>query len=70
MRVRCPYCREKIRKDASICPYCQQRIEPVQGSRFSFVTTFLMLGAMASAGIAAGLLWGYYSEKRLWQDEV
>ncbi|GEM_PF-1771309 len=70
MRIRCPYCREKIRKDASICPHCQQKLESSNDNSLSFATTLLLLGAMVSTGIAVGLLWGYYAETRLWHDET
>ena len=26
----CPYCKKKIKKDATVCPYCQKEVPPIE----------------------------------------
>jgi predicted amidophosphoribosyltransferase len=26
----CPYCKKKIKKDATVCPYCERKVTPIK----------------------------------------
>lgn len=28
----CPYCKKKIKKDATVCPHCQREVKPIVDS--------------------------------------
>lgn len=65
---RCPYCKEKIRKDASICRYCHKELAPLKeegGCGTKIFAAFIGL----TAGALLAFLWGYYQERLKWREE-
>lgn len=65
---RCPYCREKIRKDAMVCRYCRNKITPLEKEGECGTKLFAAFTGLA-AGALMALLWGYYQERLKWRDE-
>ncbi len=66
----CPYCKEKIKKNAVICRYCHKELKPEDhGDCGSSLWVFaglcgLMLGAAAALGL------GYVNERRRWEADT
>jgi hypothetical protein len=65
----CPYCKERIKREALICRYCQREVEPVphRGNPWP-MGIFLGLIALSAAG-ALSFLAGYYRERCRWKAE-
>ncbi len=67
-RMRCPYCKELIRRDALVCRYCNREVEPERnGDSCTAGVLFGLIGL--AAGAVSALAWGYYNERRRWHDE-
>ncbi|MGQ9813200.1 MAG: hypothetical protein ACUVQ2_07475 [Dissulfurimicrobium sp.] len=65
---RCPYCREKIRKDATICRYCHKELTPLEKEGGYGTKLFTAFTGLA-AGALIAFFWGYYQERLKWRDE-
>ncbi|MGB9711703.1 MAG: hypothetical protein ACP5J5_04515 [Dissulfurimicrobium sp.] len=65
---RCPYCREKIRKDALICRYCRKELTPLKKENDCRLKLFAVFTGLA-AGTVLAFFWGYYQERLKWRDE-
>ncbi len=66
----CPYCKEKIKRDAIICKYCHKELDPLPAEPKTRSLNNIFMAFMAmGAGAALVLLWGYYKEWKRWQDD-
>lgn len=65
----CPYCKERIRKDALVCRWCGRESEPAQpGTALSPTGVFFaFLGV--GLGFAAALFLGYQRERSRWRED-
>jgi hypothetical protein len=65
----CPYCKERVKRDAVVCRHCHRDLNPSEGNRsLPPVGIFAAFIGMA-AGVAFALLLGYYKERLRWRDE-
>ncbi len=66
----CPHCKQRIRKDAIVCRYCGRDIDPpIKQDCISPNWVFAAFAGLA-AGTAFALIFGYWNERRRWQDEI
>lgn len=63
----CPFCRERVKKEAVVCRFCHRDLEPVTSSDVSTVGFFAAFFGLA-VGVGAMLLLGYRRERRRWED--
>lgn len=68
MKRRCPYCKTKIPADASVCRYCQRDIPVMPPRRCGIAKGLLLTLAFASGAATAGVLYGYYRERLMWEN--
>jgi hypothetical protein len=65
----CPYCKERVRRDAVVCRYCHRDLDPPEENRSMPPVGILAAFIGMAAGVAFALLLGYYKERRRWRDE-
>jgi len=58
----------KIPADATVCRYCQRDIPPLPPKTCGLARGLLLTMAFASGAVAAGLLYGYYRERLIWEN--
>jgi hypothetical protein len=64
----CPYCKERIKKNALVCRYCHRELEPVEQESCNSLWVFAgFLGLALGAALALGL--GYVNERRRWEED-
>ena len=64
----CPYCKEKIKKNAVICRYCHKELDAADNGRCSSAWVFAgLMGLTIGAAAALGL--GYVNERRRWEED-
>ncbi len=64
----CPYCKEKVKKDALVCRYCQRELEPESSGGSGTAWVFAgFLGLTLGAALALGL--SYLDERRRWNED-
>ncbi len=64
----CPYCKEKVKKDALICRYCHRELEP-QPESDSLGVMGLVAGLLGiTVGAALALAFGVYRERQRWKQ--
>ncbi len=66
----CPYCKERVKRDAVVCRYCHRDLEPLPAEGDSRSVSVLMAFMAMGAGAALVLLWGYYKEWKSWHNDV
>ncbi len=65
----CPYCRERVKKNALVCRYCHRELEPLSGSGAD-VSVGMLVGMLGiAAGTALAMFWGYFRERRRWEQD-
>ena len=65
----CPYCKEKVKKDAVVCKYCGKDLDPAS-EYCSFSPNWIFAGLTGLAvGTILALIFGYWKERGRWQDE-
>ncbi len=72
-KIRCPYCREKVYKDATVCPYCNHDLakNPIDETDNRLPChPLLIAGALGLvAGGITALVWAILKERRHWEDD-
>ncbi len=66
----CPYCKEKVKKDALVCRYCHKELEPTDDSQVAAPTGILAGVLGLAAGVAMALAFGYYRERKRWEEDI
>ncbi len=65
----CPYCKERIKKDAVICRYCHKELDLGKEDTCSS-SLWVFAGFVGLAlGAAAALGLGYVSERKRWEED-
>ncbi len=63
----CPYCREKIKKNAVVCRYCHRDLKAEKSDDCSSLWIFAGFTGLA-LGAAAVLGLGYLNERKRWKE--
>lgn len=68
----CPYCKERVKKDALVCRYCGRELDPDNKCEHDLCSPNWVFAGFAGlvAGAALALVFGYWKERRRWQDEI
>jgi hypothetical protein len=68
----CPHCKEKIKKDALVCRYCGRELDSDDESEHDLCSPNWIFAGLAglAAGAALAIVFGYWKERRRWQDEI
>ena len=64
---RCPYCRERIRRDAVVCRFCGRELTPEAGAPLLPAPILFTAGGIL-AGVLAALGIGLYRERMRWEE--
>ena len=64
----CPYCREKIKKTATICKHCHKELDAPSKDSSSNHTGILTGLLGIAAGALTVLLFSLYKERLRWRD--
>ncbi len=66
---RCPYCHEKIQREAKVCRFCGREIEPLPS--FGGTPWVWLLFGFVGAFLGAGAMIGYQvlKERRIWSGQ-
>ncbi|MEF3169096.1 MAG: hypothetical protein K6360_07175 [Deltaproteobacteria bacterium] len=65
----CPYCKERIKKDALVCRWCGRESKPVQSGTAHSPTGVFLAFLGVGLGFAAAFLLGYRRERSRWKDD-
>jgi hypothetical protein len=65
----CPYCKERVKRDAVVCRYCHRDLDPPQGKRSIHAAGIFVAFVGMATGAAFALLLGYCKERRRWRDD-
>jgi predicted amidophosphoribosyltransferase len=67
----CPYCKERIKKDALVCRYCGRELDLNDEREHEYYPNWIIAGfAGLTIGAALAIVFGYWKERRRWQDEI
>nr|HDN00343.1 hypothetical protein [Deltaproteobacteria bacterium] len=69
----CPYCKERVKKNALVCRYCGRELEPNNDPECYNLCypNWICAGfAGLAAGAAIALIFGYWRERRRWRDDI
>ncbi len=68
----CPHCKERVKKDALVCRYCGRELEPNNEHEHNLCYPNWIFAGFAglAAGAALALVFGYWKERRRWQEDV
>ena len=68
----CPHCKERVKKDALVCRYCGRELDPDNEREHDlYYPNWIIAGfAGLATGAALALVFGYWKERRRWQEEI
>jgi len=66
----CPYCKERIKKDALICRYCHKELDVPEDGNCSSSLWVLAGFVGLFLGAATALGFGYLNERRRWEADT
>lgn len=68
----CPHCKERVKKDALVCRYCGRELDPNDEHEHNLCYPNWIIAGLAglATGTALALVFGYWKERRRWQEEI
>ncbi len=68
----CPHCKERIKKGALVCRYCGRELDPDEEREHDLYSPNWIFAGFAglAVGAALAIIFGYWKERRRWQDEI